>query len=134
MALGKAVCRLGSRFATAGTLWPVTTMHMVPPGVVRFAQDHDAIGGLVQTDATGPSVAPALTAALGPAGSSFTGAVAAFEEAVATAGEQVADDSRQMGQALRDTVALVMATDEQAASRFTGIGVPSDWVGGGGRF
>jgi hypothetical protein len=33
-----------------------------------------------------------------------------------------------------DTVALVMVTDDQAAARFTGIGVPSDWLGGGGRF
>ena len=89
-----------------------------PAEVVALAEGHDKVGAAVLADATTACVSGQMAAAYGPAGAVFTAAVAAFEAAVAAAGSEVAQNYRQMSDALRSGAQSFETTDAASAARF----------------
>lgn len=104
---------------TARTMGAVSVLHVVPAHVVRFAHNHETTGAHVAAAAATPGISPDIADAFGSAGAVFAAAVGALEAAIAAAGADVAAQHRQMGRALRDTVALIESTDAAGGARFS---------------
>lgn len=96
----------------------MSTLNVVPAHVGQFAASHDEVAAQIAAAAHTEGSRAAMAAAYGPAGASVAAAAAAFEDALKTAGGELACNYRQMAEALQRSAELFVTTDASGAARF----------------